>query len=123
MNQDLNKLQPYPFEKLAKLKAGISPPAELPHIALSIGEPKHAAPQFIAAELLTHLHGLSNYPITKGLPELRHTIATWLTTRFQLPADSLDPEQHIIPVNGTREALFAFAQAVIELIQAIEAAL
>ena len=58
MNQDLNKLQPYPFEKLAKLKAGISPPAELPHIALSIGEPKHAAPQFIAAELLTHLHGL-----------------------------------------------------------------
>ncbi len=114
MNQDLDKLQPYPFEKLARLKAEVSPPAELSHIALSIGEPKHAAPQFITGELLSHLHGLSNYPTTKGLLELRSTIANWLTQRFQLPANSLDAEQHVIPVNGTREALFAFAQAVVD---------
>lgn len=114
MNQDLNKLQPYPFEKLAKLKAEVSPPTELSHIALSIGEPKHAAPQFITGELLSHLHGLSNYPTTKGLPELRNAIADWLRQRFQLPANSLDADQHIIPVNGTREALFAFAQAVVD---------
>lgn len=114
MNQDLNKLQPYPFEKLARLKAGIRPPAALAPIALSIGEPKHAAPQFVAEELLTHLHGLASYPLTKGLPELRQAIATWLTQRFGLPANSLDAERHIIPVNGTREALFAFAQAVVE---------
>lgn len=114
MNQDLNKLQPYPFEKLARLKAGITPPGELAHIALSIGEPKHSAPQFVAEELLTHLHGLANYPTTKGVPELRRAAADWLVARFRLPADSLDTERHIIPVNGTREALFAFAQAVVE---------
>lgn len=114
MNQDLNKLQPYPFEKLARLKAGAEPPGELAHIALSIGEPKHTAPQFVAEELLTHLHGLANYPTTKGVPELRRAIADWLSARFQLPADSLDTERHIIPVNGTREALFAFAQALVE---------
>jgi len=114
MNPDLNKLQPYPFEKLAKLKAEVTPLAELAHIALSIGEPKHSSPQFVAEELLTHLHGLSNYPTTKGLPELRQSIASWLCRRFQLPSDSIDAEQHIIPVNGTREALFAFAQAVVD---------
>jgi N-succinyldiaminopimelate aminotransferase len=114
MNPDLKRLQPYPFEKLAKLKAGVTPPAELDHIALSIGEPKHAAPQFISAELLSHLHGLSSYPLTKGMVELRSAIAAWLSRRFQLPETSLDAERHIIPVNGTREALFAFAQAVID---------
>jgi len=114
MNPDLNKLQPYPFEKLARLKAEVTAPAGLAHIALSIGEPKHCSPQFAAEELLTHLHGLSSYPTTKGLPELRQSIADWLCRRFQLPADSIDIEQHIIPVNGTREALFAFAQAVVD---------
>ena len=114
MNQDLNRLQPYPFEKLAALKAGATPPQHLPHIALSIGEPKHAAPSFVAEEIITHLHGLSNYPTTKGTLELRNSIARWLTNRFQLPANDIDPERHILPVNGTREALFAFAQAVVE---------
>lgn len=114
MNQDLNKLQPYPFEKLARLKSGAQPPAGLGHIALSIGEPKHEAPQFVAEELLTHLHGLANYPTTKGLPALRQAAADWLSARFQLPPDSIDAERHVIPVNGTREALFAFAQAVVE---------
>lgn len=114
MNPDLQKLQPYPFEKLAKLKAGITPPAGLSHIALSIGEPKHAAPAFIVNEVVTHLHTASNYPTTKGTTELRQAIADWLCRRFQLPASTLDPERHILPVNGTREALFAFAQAVVD---------
>ncbi len=114
MNQDLNKLQPYPFEKLAKLKAAVTPPADLAHIALSIGEPKHPAPQFVADEIISHLHTLANYPTTKGTPELRQAIAQWLIGRFGLPENSVDPEKHVIPVNGTREALFAFAQAVVD---------
>ena len=114
MNGDLNKLQPYPFEKLRVLKAGIRPPVELEHIALSIGEPKHPTPAFITEEVLSHLHGLSAYPLTKGAPELRSAICDWLTDRFQLPPGSLDPETHVLPVNGTREALFAFAQAVVD---------
>ena len=114
MNTDLDRLQPYPFEKLAALKAGIMPPESLDHIALSIGEPKHPTPGFISEELLTHLHGLSGYPITKGTAALRQAVAKWLTQRFKLPAESLDPETQVLPVNGTREALFAFAQAVID---------
>ncbi len=113
MNPDLDKLQPYPFEKLAQLKAKVTAPPDLSHIALSIGEPKHAAPQFIADTLLKNLNGLASYPTTKGLSELRQSISHWLCRRFQLPADSIDAEQHVIPVNGTREALFAFAQAVV----------
>lgn len=114
MNSDLDKLQPYPFEKLAALKQGVSPPGELDHIALSIGEPKHPTPGFIAEELLTHLHGLSGYPMTKGTGGLRQAIANWLAQRFELPMDSIDPESQVLPVNGTREALFAFAQAVVD---------
>lgn len=112
MNHDLEKLQPYPFEKLRALLADTTPP-ELPHIALSIGEPKHATPAFIADSVNAHSDAIGKYPLTKGLPELRQAIADWLTGRFQLPADSLDIEHNILPVNGTREALFAFAQSVI----------
>jgi N-succinyldiaminopimelate aminotransferase len=114
MNSDLQKLQPYPFERLNALKAGAQPPPGLDHIALSIGEPKHATPGFLTEELLTHLHNLSVYPTTKGTPALRRTICDWLTRRFALPPGSLDPEQHVLPVNGTREGLFAFAQAVVD---------
>jgi len=114
MNPDLDLLQPYPFERLNRLKTGIEPPAALAHIPLSIGEPKHAAPGFVTEELITHLHTLSSYPLTKGMVELRSAISDWLTSRFNLPAGSLDIEQHILPVNGTREALFAFAQAVVD---------
>ncbi len=113
MNPDLDKLQPYPFEKLNALKAAVSP-AEKPHIALSIGEPKHQPPGFVVEELISHLHGLANYPLTKGRPELRQAIAGWLTRRFGLPEDSVDAEHHVLPVAGTREALFAFAQAVVD---------
>jgi N-succinyldiaminopimelate aminotransferase len=114
MNGDLAKLQPYPFERLNALKAGTTPPAALEHIALSIGEPKHPTPQLISESLLEHLHQLSVYPTTKGTPALRQAIAGWLTRRFRLPEGSLDPETQVLPVNGTREALFAFAQAVVD---------
>ncbi len=113
MNGDLQKLQPYPFEKLKALKAGVTPPA-LEHIALSIGEPKHATPKLITEAVLSHLHHLSAYPTTKGTENLRQAICDWLTRRFELPAGSLDPEHNALPVNGTREALFAFAQAVVD---------
>ncbi|MFN2348824.1 MAG: succinyldiaminopimelate transaminase [Thioalkalivibrio sp.] len=114
MNPDLDRLQPYPFQKLSELMAGITPPAGLEHIALSIGEPKHPTPGFIAEALSSHLHGLAHYPITRGGDTLRETIATWATRRFDLPANTLDPARHVLPVTGTREALFAFAQCVLD---------
>ncbi len=114
MNPDLDKLQPYPFEKLAKLKAGAALNSNDKPIALSIGEPKHPTPEFIIDAINSHVNTLANYPTTKGTPELRQAITDWLIQRFQLPADSLNAEQQVLPVNGTREALFAFAQAVID---------
>ena len=114
MNPDLARLQPYPFEKLAQLKQGIQPPDSLRHIALSIGEPKHPAPGFVAEKLVSELKHLSTYPTTQGSLELRTAIADWATRRFQLTAGSLTAAQHVLPVNGTREALFSFAQAVID---------
>jgi N-succinyldiaminopimelate aminotransferase len=114
INPDLDKLHPYPFEKLAALKAGLEPPADRPHIALSIGEPRHAAPARVVDHLRQALDGLSRYPLTRAEPELRNAICRWLAQRFDLPAASLDPETQVLPVNGTREALFAFAQAVVD---------
>jgi N-succinyldiaminopimelate aminotransferase len=114
MNPDLDRLQPYPFERLAELKAGVTPPAGLDHIALSIGEPKHPTPALILDALAAHRAATAVYPTTRGVPALRATIADWLARRFRLPASSIDPAQHVLPVNGTREALFAFAQAVID---------
>jgi N-succinyldiaminopimelate aminotransferase len=113
MNPELAKLHPYPFEKLAQLKQGCQPPEDLPHIALSIGEPKHPTPGFITEAVITHLHGLSSYPTTAGSNELRHAIATWLDQRFKLDGH-INAMTQVLPVNGTREALFAFAQAVID---------
>lgn len=117
MNPDLQALYPYPFEKLASLKAGVEPPGSLSHIALSIGEPKHEPPAFVLDTLSRNLARLANYPATKGLPELRAAIARWAERRFRLGAQGLDPERQVLPVNGTREALFAFAQAVIDRTQ------
>lgn len=113
MNPKLAALHPYPFEKLATLKQGCVPPESLAHIALSIGEPKHATPGFITEAVISHLHGLSVYPTTAGTIELRHAIAQWLDQRFFL-GGHIDPMTQVLPVNGTREALFAFAQAVID---------
>lgn len=114
MTPNLKHLHPYPFEKLAQLKQGIVPPIDKPHIALSMGEPTHATPHLIQEALLTHLHGLANYPTTKGIPELRQTIAGWISRRFKIPAEAVNPETQVLPVNGTREALFSFAQCLID---------
>lgn len=114
MNPDLSKLQPYPFEKLNALKATVSAPADKSHIALSIGEPKHQPPAFALKALTDNLARFANYPSTKGLPELRTAIANWANTRFNLQRATLDAEANVLPVNGTREALFAFAQACID---------
>lgn len=113
MNPNLDRLQPYPFEKLAALKAGVMPPADKSHIALSIGEPKHSTPSFISEAIISHLHTLANYPLTRGSDELREAIIGWLNRRFELAEGLLDATRHVLPVNGTREALFAFAQAVV----------
>lgn len=113
MNSDLNQLHPYPFEKIRSLLKGVTP-ANQPAVSLAIGEPKHPTPEFIHQAVMEHLNGLASYPATKGEANLRQAISTWLTQRFQLPAGSLDPEQQVLPVNGTREALFAFAQAIID---------
>jgi N-succinyldiaminopimelate aminotransferase len=114
MNPELEKLHPYPFEKLAALKQGKTPPASLKHIALSMGEPKHATPDLIKDALVANLNKLSNYPSTRGERALRETIASWLCNRFTIDKTNLDADTQILPVNGTREALFAFAQCVIK---------
>lgn len=111
MNPLLRNLQPYPFQKLSHLLEGITANASLAPINLHIGEPKHETPAFILTELAKNLHGVANYPTTLGSKWLRTSIATWLVQRYQLTA--IDPETEIIPVNGSREALFAFAQTVI----------
>ena len=110
MNQRLELLAAYPFERLARLKAGITPPAALPHIAMSIGEPKHAPPHFVIEALRRELGKLDSYPVTAGLPEMRAACAAWLERRFKV---RVLPESMVLPVNGTREALFSFVQAVV----------
>ncbi|HNV88380.1 MAG TPA: succinyldiaminopimelate transaminase [Methylotenera sp.] len=112
MNPNLNLLQPYPFQRLRDLFKGITPNPELPPINLSIGEPKHATPQLIKDALTNNLSGLASYPTTAGSLELREAISAWISRRYNIPALSAD--KAILPVNGSREALFAFAQAVID---------
>jgi N-succinyldiaminopimelate aminotransferase len=112
MNPNLDRLQPYPFQKLAALLAGIQPDLSRRHVNLSIGEPKHATPDFIRQALASHLDGLSSYPATLGSEDLRQAIAAWIKGRYGLPA--LDASKQVIPVNGSREALFAIAQTVID---------
>lgn len=113
MNDALNLLQPYPFEKLRALLAGAQPPADKRPIALSIGEPKHRSPEFVARALADNLEQLAVYPTTLGLPALREAIAGWAERRFGLAAGAVDPARQVLPVNGTREALFSFTQAVV----------
>ncbi|MAW23503.1 MAG: succinyldiaminopimelate transaminase [Porticoccaceae bacterium] len=113
MNPYFKDLQPYPFEKLKDLKAGVTPNIDLDPIMLSVGEPKHPAPDFVKQTLCNAIDGLGNYPSTKGISELREVIAQWAIKRFNLSNTSLDAESNVLPVAGTREALFAFTQAVI----------
>ena len=114
MNPNLDRLHPYPFEKLAKLKAGVTPPEHLAPISLGIGEPKHPSPEFVKQVIANNLGKLANYPTTKGLDELREAIADWATRRFGLAQGTLNPAHNVLPVNGTREAIFALVQAVVD---------
>ncbi len=112
MNPNLKKLQPYPFQRLRDLFASITPNPDLSPINLSIGEPKHATPLLIKDALSENLSGLANYPTTVGSNELRQSIANWILRRYGITPPN--PDKAILPVNGSREALFAFAQAVID---------
>lgn len=111
MNPLLARLQPYPFERLRQLFAGITPPTDLRAISLGIGEPKHPTPAFIKEALTAGLGALAAYPATAGEPRLRAAFTDWLKTRYDL---TLDPATQVLPVNGSREALFALAQTVID---------
>ena len=113
MNPNLSKLHPYPFQKISELYSDVMP-ADIPMVSLAIGEPKHKTPEIIIDALRDNLSGFSNYPLTAGSIALRTSIANWLTRRFSLDKDALDPASNVLPVNGTREALFAFAQAVVD---------
>lgn len=112
MNPLLQNLQPYPFEKLRQLFSGVTPNPAFTPISLGIGEPKHATPAFIRQALTDNLAGLASYPSTAGSAALRSAIAGWLERRYSLP--KLDPASQILPVNGSREALFALAQTVVD---------
>lgn len=111
LNPDLQRLKPYPFEQLSALLSGIELPAGVVPIPLSIGEPQHAPPQFVLDALIEHTGLIAKYPTTKGTETLRTTIASWLNQRFLLTHSPMDPETQVIPVNGTREAIFAAVQA------------
>lgn len=112
MNSNLNLLQAYPFEKLNNLFKNAVPPTNLSSIKLSIGEPQHPTPDIIIQAMIKDLNrNLAKYPTTKGSLALRESIADWLLRRFKL--ENVDPNRHVLPVNGTREALFSFAQAVV----------
>lgn len=113
MNDALNLLQPYPFEKLRALLADARPSSDKRPIALSIGEPKHQSPDFVAQALTDNLDQLSVYPTTLGITALREAIAGWCERRFGLQQGAIDPAQQVLPVNGTREALFSFTQAMV----------
>ena len=112
VNPDLARLQPYPFERLRRLFAGVSPPPGLGEIKLSIGEPRHETPPFIQRALANNLAGLANYPSTQGSDALREAMAGWIARRHGVPAP--DAVTQVLPVNGSREALFAFAQTIID---------
>lgn len=114
LNPDLQLLQPYPFERLAQLLQGITPPGTVKEISLAIGEPRHPVPAFILQALQDALGGIAHYPNSLGSNALRNSIARWLQQRFELGVDGIDPDSQVLPVCGTREALFAFAQTVVD---------
>lgn len=112
MNPRLARLHPYPFQKLAQLTADCTPPKDKSPITLAVGEPKHDAPAFVLEAMRAHLDGLSRYPLTRGTRDLREACGAWATRRFGLRA-ALDPERHVLPACGTREALFSVVQALV----------
>ncbi|HYM35483.1 MAG TPA: succinyldiaminopimelate transaminase [Steroidobacteraceae bacterium] len=123
MTPHLQQLQAYPFERLRELLAAVTPPKNLRAIPMSIGEPRHAPPSFVVQALHDHLNTLGTYPATLGLPEFRQACARWLVNRFQLAANAIDPDTMVLPVNGTREGLFAIVQAVVDQTRAAPAVL
>ncbi len=114
MNPHLAQLQAYPFERLARLLAGTQPPDLLSHIGMSIGEPRHQPPQLVLEALAASADQLGSYPATKGLPLLREAMAASLQRVALPPAARVDPERMVLPVNGTREAQFAFIQCIVD---------
>ena len=114
MNPRLERLHAYPFERLARLTALATPPRHLKPIGMSIGEPRHEPPPMVPEALRANAHRLGTYPTAAGVPELRAACAAWLERRFGLRAGSVDPATMVLPVNGTREALFAFVQAAVD---------
>jgi N-succinyldiaminopimelate aminotransferase len=112
VNPDLDLLQPYPFQRLSSLFAGVTPNASLRPISLGIGEPKHPTPQRVKDALIANLDGLASYPATAGSEALRRAMADWIVRRHALPG--LDWKREVLPVNGSREALFAFAQTIVD---------
>ena len=111
MNPLLQRLQPYPFERLKQLFSTVTPSAKYPPISLGIGEPRHATPQLVLDALAASTEALSSYPATAGLPALRQSCVNWVQRRYGL---ALNPDNQILPINGSREALFAFAQTVVD---------
>jgi N-succinyldiaminopimelate aminotransferase len=111
MNPLLQRLQPYPFERLKQLFATVTPSANHGPISLGIGEPRHATPQLVLDALASSTAALSSYPATAGIPALRQSCANWVQRRYGL---TLNPDNQILPINGSREALFAFAQTVLD---------
>lgn len=111
MNPLLQRLQPYPFERLKQLFATVTPSANHAPISLGIGEPRHATPQLVLDALASSTAALSSYPATAGIPALRQSCANWVQRRYGL---TLNPDNQILPINGSREALFAFAQTVLD---------
>jgi N-succinyldiaminopimelate aminotransferase len=112
VNPHLEKLHPYPFEKLRQLFSDVTPNSTYPAISLGIGEPKHPTPAFIQKALTHSIQGLAHYPTTVGGEALRGAIAGWLERRYGIPA--LDPATQVLPVNGSREALFGIAHCVVD---------
>ncbi len=111
MNPLLSRLQPYPFERLRQLFAGVTPSAQHSAISLGIGEPRHATPRFIQEALAANLAGLASYPSTLGEPRLREACSAWMQRRYGI---AVDAATQLLPVNGSREALFAFTQTVVD---------
>ncbi len=113
MNSRLDKLKEYPFQRLNRLLNGLDPATDKERIILSLGEPKHKPPSFILEILADGAHLLAGYPSTRGEERLRESICKWLSRRFAINQELLDPASHVLPVSGSREAIFSFIQAAI----------
>ena len=113
LNDRLEALPGYPFTRLRRLLEGVNPPAGVPPVLMSIGEPQHPPPAFVAEVLAARAADWGKYPPSRGTPEFRRAVADWLTRRYRLPAGFIEAEKNLLPVSGTREAIFMFAQVAV----------